>query len=272
MTDHSSSPIAIIGAGLAGLTAAYRLKQSGFPVNVYEARERLGGRVLTVSLGDSYTELGGQALEDGGEAKAIRSLIDEMGLSIDTGSLQRIYSSAVVFGDQINDFSDIVLNAPTAEQGLKEQLAALGERAQNLDELLGLLCTGKDPKLRIFLTRIMRSYEGSDPVNLSTVYQSSLLMLLQRYQEWTIKKSRGEVVTFSISHVKGGNSRLIDALGEKLKGHIHKDAPLKKISRGSNGSILLHFGNGQKVITDRVVLALPCSTLRNVAIEDGIFP
>ena len=64
------APIAIIGAGLAGLTAAFRLMQSGHHVEVFEARERLGGRVLTVPLGDSYVEMGGQALEDGGEEQA----------------------------------------------------------------------------------------------------------------------------------------------------------------------------------------------------------
>ena len=35
--------IAIIGAGLAGLTAAYELRNSGNKVDVYEATDRLGG-------------------------------------------------------------------------------------------------------------------------------------------------------------------------------------------------------------------------------------
>ncbi|XLP22004.1 FAD-dependent oxidoreductase [Bacillus toyonensis] len=44
----SSSPkIVIVGAGLAGLTCAYRLKQAGYQATVYEANERVGGRVHT---------------------------------------------------------------------------------------------------------------------------------------------------------------------------------------------------------------------------------
>jgi monoamine oxidase len=38
----------VLGAGLAGLYAAYLLRQSNFSVGVLEARERVGGRVLTL--------------------------------------------------------------------------------------------------------------------------------------------------------------------------------------------------------------------------------
>nr|MDQ6928721.1 FAD-dependent oxidoreductase [Actinomycetota bacterium] len=41
--------VVIIGAGLAGLTAAYELHHAGLAVRVVEARPRLGGRALTVA-------------------------------------------------------------------------------------------------------------------------------------------------------------------------------------------------------------------------------
>lgn len=40
----------IIGAGLAGLAAAYKLKNAGWDITVLEARERIGGRVYSYSL------------------------------------------------------------------------------------------------------------------------------------------------------------------------------------------------------------------------------
>ena len=43
----ANSPVAIIGGGLAGLYAAYRLHSQGVPFHLLEARDRLGGRILT---------------------------------------------------------------------------------------------------------------------------------------------------------------------------------------------------------------------------------
>lgn len=40
--------IAVIGAGLAGLTSAYRVQQAGLKVDVFEASNRVGGRVFSV--------------------------------------------------------------------------------------------------------------------------------------------------------------------------------------------------------------------------------
>ena len=46
-----SSRIAVIGAGPAGLTAAYRLATSGVPVDLYEADSKVGGMAKTLDLG-----------------------------------------------------------------------------------------------------------------------------------------------------------------------------------------------------------------------------
>jgi monoamine oxidase len=51
--------VLILGAGLAGMVAAYELRQAGYKVQVLEYNARPGGRNWTLRGGDSYTELGG---------------------------------------------------------------------------------------------------------------------------------------------------------------------------------------------------------------------
>jgi len=51
--------ILVLGAGMAGLTAAYELRRAGYDVEVLEYNDRAGGRSWTLRGGDEYTELGG---------------------------------------------------------------------------------------------------------------------------------------------------------------------------------------------------------------------
>jgi monoamine oxidase len=52
--------VLILGAGMAGLTAAYELRNAGYKVHILEYNRRAGGRAWTIRGGDTYTELGGE--------------------------------------------------------------------------------------------------------------------------------------------------------------------------------------------------------------------
>jgi monoamine oxidase len=57
--DPKGASVVILGAGLAGMTAAYELGRAGYKVQVLEYNARPGGRNWTLRGGDVYTELGG---------------------------------------------------------------------------------------------------------------------------------------------------------------------------------------------------------------------
>ncbi|GIK15630.1 MAG: hypothetical protein BroJett003_05940 [Planctomycetota bacterium] len=75
--------IAIVGAGVAGLNAANRLRRSGFDATLYEAAERIGGRMFTAQnvIGEGLaTELGGEFIDS--IHKDMLALVDQFGLSL----------------------------------------------------------------------------------------------------------------------------------------------------------------------------------------------
>lgn len=57
--------VVIVGAGLAGLTAARELAAGGVKVAVVEARDRVGGRTLSRDIGGCRMDLGGQWIGPG---------------------------------------------------------------------------------------------------------------------------------------------------------------------------------------------------------------
>jgi monoamine oxidase len=57
--DPKGASVLILGAGLAGMTAALELRKAGYQVRFLEFNSRAGGRNWTLRGGDSFTELGG---------------------------------------------------------------------------------------------------------------------------------------------------------------------------------------------------------------------
>ncbi|PJI46315.1 MAG: amine oxidase [Pseudomonas sp.] len=74
------SDVIVVGAGISGLTAAWRLAQAGRRVKVLEANKRVGGRTLNHRFASGeVVEVGGQWV--GPTQERILSLLAELGLS-----------------------------------------------------------------------------------------------------------------------------------------------------------------------------------------------
>lgn len=88
----SNKPVIIIGAGLSGLTLAYRLRQQGLECLILEARERPGGRILTARpAGEAPLELG--ATWFGKKHERLVNLLEELNL----GSFEQITGGRAIY-------------------------------------------------------------------------------------------------------------------------------------------------------------------------------
>ncbi len=79
----NSEPVIILGGGTAGLTTAYRLQKVGIPCAIYEASNRIGGRMLSASNFNSdgmFCELGGELVDS--DHEDLMQLCTELNLGI----------------------------------------------------------------------------------------------------------------------------------------------------------------------------------------------
>src|SRR5215218_3683652 len=273
-----SPRIVVVGAGLAGLTAAYRLKQAGYTAQVHEASDRVGGRCWT--LRDAFAD--GQIAEHGGELidqghTAIRQLAGQLGLKLDNLlSAERNgtepffyfdgkpYSEAQATDDLKAIWQQLHSDVSAASYPTLYNLST--ERGRELDKMSitdyieAYVPGGLSSKLGQLLdVAYTIEYGGESSV------QSSLNMLyLLAYS------GQGQLRIFGPSnekyHVVGGNDQITDRMASALSGQITRSSELVAIRRNSDKTWGLSFREGlitRSVTADRVVLALPFSILRS---------
>ena len=271
--DATTPPVLIVGAGIAGLTAAHYLNKAGVPVRIVEANQRIGGRMLSQAkaLGtESTVELGGEFIDSG--HKNIRKLAQELGLvEVDLFATDRGLTKDVWFFKNrlVNEQELITAFIPLVKQ-IDRDVKAIGEvnyksknpRAIQLDRLsitayLDRYCA--DPILRRFIEVAYTNEYG-----LEVNRQSAINLLL------LIGKEPNKIEIFGSSdqryQIRGGNQQIVDRLADKLSDRIEINTQLESIRSNNNRyRVSLRQGGVSKEYTfDRVILALPFSVLRQI--------
>jgi len=273
--------IAIVGGGIAGLTAALSLSDAGYASTVYEASSRIGGRMHS----DTTSWANGQVSEHCGELidsghKAILRLAKRFGIGVaDLSAAEPPQSTETYhfFGryytrQQANVDFNAVYNA------VKHDLTAAGfptlynsstPAGSALDHMSAYqwieskVPGGHGSSMGQLLDVAYNIEYGAE-----TTAQSALnLVYLLAYQPVP-----GNFRLFGASderhHLEGGNERLPAAIASTLPpGNIQFNTALAGIARNSDSTFTLALKRGSSklnVEADHVILAIPFSILRNL--------
>jgi monoamine oxidase len=269
--------IAIVGAGLAGLTCAYELKQAGQVATVYEASDRLGGRSWTLrgAFADGQlVERGGQLIDQG--HTALRQLASRLGLQTDNLLQAEVNGSEPLyyFDGQPYTYGQATQDLNAIYQKLHSDLSAASyptlynsftPRGQQLDRMSIVdwinesVPGGAGSKLGQLLEVAYTIEYGADAGQQSAL---NLLYLLGF-------SGQGQLNIFGHSNekyaIRGGCDQVPTRLAAQLQGQIQTGRELVAV-RQDGGTVTLTFrqGSPRTVVVDKVVLALPFSILRSL--------
>ncbi|MDX2214131.1 MAG: FAD-dependent oxidoreductase [Oculatellaceae cyanobacterium bins.114] len=283
-TLNPDSKVLVVGAGIAGLTAAYRLHQAGVPVDVVEAANTVGGRLRSFKVdpnANSIVELGGEFIDT--RHTAVRSLASELGLTLaDLKAADVGLEPEILYfqGNRISRDRIIEEFAPLAQR-IVQDLTTLGSR--------DVTYQSPSPHAiqldRLSLTEYLDTVDISPVINqlVKVAYvteygrdadsQSCLNML------FLIGTELGKWDTYGVSderwHVVGGNDQIPHTLAQKLNGSIETGLALESIRTAPDGRyrVSLRQGNSSVERTyERILLTLPFSVLRFVDLAVDLPP
>lgn len=267
--------VAIVGAGLAGLTCAYRLRKSGIQATVFEASQRTGGRCFTLRgafEANQRVERGAELIDS--DHTEIRNLARELGLKLDnllkaekrgTSPSHYFHGQPYPYPDAERDFRAFVpkLAADMHAAGPETSYKVSTARGRELDNMslqdwIDQNVPGGGQSPLGLLLDIGFTTEYGAPLS-----EQSSLNLIYVLGEYSAEWPRIYDAYPDRYRIRGGNDSLAARLTGKLKGQIRLNHPLTAIERRETGGYTLRFDGHPEATADHIVLALPFSVLRH---------
>lgn len=268
------SRIAIIGAGLAGLVALDRLSAAGLDATLYEARGRIGGRVLT------STGLPEQGLyvEDGAHLvntnhTDILSLAKRFNIGlIDRGAMAAserfvVDGREVPEAELITEFMPLAARISADAEAVTSDFEANAPRfdALSVRQYLDMAGAAASPRARALVEATIRTEFGSEPDEVSAL---ELFFNLPTITDGKVALISGSDERYSLA---GGSSTIPRALAQPLMPRVRTGHALVSVQRKGK-AVVLTFANGQAVVADRVIITVPAQVLRTIDFGETLPP
>jgi monoamine oxidase len=230
----------IVGAGFAGLAAADELHRAGVEVEVFEARDRVGGRVWSVPFASATVERGAEFILP--HDRSVLATAERLGLPL--------VRKGTLYGNREPRSARPVSSAQVME-GVK-RLGSARHDGTLVDVLRG---SGLDPGVAEAIQarfEVSCAYPGDD---LGASVLSEGAGAFGDFDTWT---------------VDGGNDRIARELAAGLGDAVRLSAPVSRVS-WRDGEVTVVAGDAEAV-ADAAVIAVPASVLGRIAFEPRLPP
>jgi oxygen-dependent protoporphyrinogen oxidase len=228
--------VAVIGGGISGLSAAYRLKRNGNEVVLFEAGKWVGGKIGTMYSEGFELDLGPVTIS---ETPTLNALVSELGLEIipasNATSTRYIYSKGKLHRVGPNIVTSSLLSLGGKLSMLK---APFTKGAQPLETVSTYARRrfGEEAYQRMFNPMMNGIYAGN----------AELLSATAVFKKQGPRK---------IVSIKGGMRQLTDALSQRLGNSLKKSTPVNEISKTPEGIRVCHSTASD--VFDKVHFATP---------------
>jgi monoamine oxidase len=302
--DPRGASVLILGAGLAGMTAALELRKAGYQVRILEFNNRPGGRNWTLRGGDTFTELGGVSqtceFEQGlylnpgpwripYHHRALLDYCKRLGVALEPfiqlnhnallhatnafgGAPQRIRDIKTDFQGQVSE-----LLAKVTQQGKLDEAVSKQDREILLQALKywGALDSNYAYKANL-ISAEFRGYARDpgggltavpipgEPVNLSDILKSRLWVYLQNFARHSFQTTMFQPV--------GGMDMIGKAFAKEVGDIIQYEAKVTRIQQDDHGVTVTYTdlrapGTPQQAKADWCICTIPLPILSQLPLE-----
>ena len=236
--ESKNFEVLIIGAGAAGLAAALRLSAAGRKVAVLEARERIGGRILTIDAEGQAVELGAEFIH--GKVPVIVDLVARYGLK-----------TIAVHGDQFCNFEGRISECEFFDEieTVFDQLTKYSGPDISFEEFVK--SASEKEGIRQHARSYVAGFHGAPPDD------AGVKALIDD------TKAEEELESNRSSRIEGGYRRLVDCMWNECE---KNGAALRfntRVERVEWADGIRVFAAGQEFHASKLVITLPISMLKD---------